>query len=85
MSLIDRNGPIAIDPPGCGCTECLTGEYVPLERATRQQILDLFAGHLRDNTGSGVEFTVVVSVNEGDYTWKLSAADLIQAISGGAR
>ena len=29
-----RGWPVAIDPAGCGCTECLTGQYVPLERAT---------------------------------------------------
>lgn len=87
MSLMSKNGPIAIDPPGCNCTECITGEYVPLDAASRQQILDLFAGRLRDNTDSSTEFTVTVSVNDGDgdYTWSLRAADLIEAIRGGAR
>lgn len=85
MSLMSKNGPVAIDPPGCGCTECLTGEYVPLDQAQGQHVLDLFAGRLRDNTSSGTEFAVIVSVNGGDYTWTFRAADLIEAIRGGAR
>lgn len=41
---------LAIDPPGCGCTECLTGEYRPLQDATDDDIRALFAGEINDNT-----------------------------------
>jgi hypothetical protein len=44
----------AIDPIGCGCTECLTGEYVPLEEATDEQVRRMVNGVIRDHTG--VEF-----------------------------
>lgn len=40
----------AIDPPGCSCTECIIGEYVPLDQATAENVRALFAGELRDNT-----------------------------------
>lgn len=40
----------AIDPSGCGCTECLTGEYKPLDRATDEDIQALLGGALRDHT-----------------------------------
>jgi len=41
---------IAIDPAGCGCTECLTGEYRPLQAASEDELRALVAGHLRDHT-----------------------------------
>lgn len=41
---------LAIDPVGCGCTECLTGEYVPLESATKEQALAVLRGELANNT-----------------------------------
>ena len=41
---------IAIDPIGCGCTECLTGEYVPLEMATADQMRAMLMGTVRDHT-----------------------------------
>lgn len=44
-------GPVAVDPPGCGCTECLTGEYVPLEQASGVQVARLLAGAAANNTG----------------------------------
>lgn len=40
----------AIDPLGCGCTECLIGEYRPLGEATEDDLRRLFPGELRDNT-----------------------------------
>lgn len=52
--------PIAVDPWGCGCTECVTGEYKPLSDATDDDIADLLAGRLRDNTHTGC---LVVSVS----------------------
>lgn len=41
---------LAIDPHDCGCTECLTGEYVPASRATDEQIQQLMLGEIRDHT-----------------------------------
>ncbi len=58
-------GPIAIDPYGCNCTECITGEYVPLERASDAQMAALLRGEIRDNTNTG-ELQVVVTVRR---TW----------------
>lgn len=48
--------PIAIDPPTCGRTECITGEYIPLLDATPRQIADMLVGRLGNNTG--LEFTI---------------------------
>lgn len=42
---------IAIDPPYCGCTECLTLEYVPLNKASTHQIVAMLNGELGNNTG----------------------------------
>lgn len=42
---------IAIDPEYCGCTECLTRKYVPLNQADTQEIIDMLNGEIGDNTG----------------------------------
>lgn len=44
---------LAVDPPGCGCTECLTGVYVPLDQATPSQVAAAARGVLGNNTGFG--------------------------------
>lgn len=44
-------GVLAVDPPGCGCTECLTGVYVPLDQATPGQVAAAARGVLGNNTG----------------------------------
>jgi hypothetical protein len=49
--------PIQIDPAGCGCTECLTGEYVPLDLATAEQMQAMLAGTVRNATSE--DFTLV--------------------------
>jgi hypothetical protein len=41
---------IQIDPVGCGCTECLTGEYVPVDRATTDQVFAMIRGELSNAT-----------------------------------
>lgn len=56
------SSPIAIDPPGCGCTECLTGVYVALDWASSRQILDLLAGDIASNLHSGTEVVVTTAV-----------------------
>lgn len=46
---------IAVDPNGCGCTECMMGEYIPLDRATNQHLRDLISGKLRNHTDVNLE------------------------------
>lgn len=66
--------PIAIDPPNCGCTECITGEYVPLADATPRQVADMLAGRLANNTG--LEFTIsAVGKFDGHPARPFSLAD----------
>jgi hypothetical protein len=55
--------PRAIDPPGCGCTECLIGEYVPLDRATNTQIRQMTAGEIADHTGGDWETVTITHFN----------------------
>lgn len=52
---------IAVDPWDCGCTECITDEYVALRFATDENIADLLAGRLRNNLNSGTELEVGVT------------------------
>jgi hypothetical protein len=52
---------IAVDPPGCGCTECMTREYVPLHLATSDQIAALLNGDLRNHLHSSTELLVNVT------------------------
>lgn len=51
MDAIKMRWPVQVDPLTCGCTECLTGEYVPLELATPAQIRLLLFGRLADASG----------------------------------
>lgn len=70
--------PIAIDPPNCGCTECITGEYIPLVDATPRQITDMLAGRLANNTG--LEFKVIAVGKFDDYPqrpFSLADADVV--------
>lgn len=42
--------PSAIDPEGCGCTECIIHEYYPLDEATPAMLRDMIAGYIGSNT-----------------------------------
>lgn len=42
--------PLAIDPRGCGCTECIIGEYIPAEKATREHLRLLAVGEMANHT-----------------------------------
>lgn len=55
---------IAIDPPGCGCTECITGEYVPLNEATEEQITQMLVGKVRNNTAQQLRLNLVYIVED---------------------
>jgi len=70
----DTEGPVAIDPPGCACTECLTGEYVPLDRATDRQVAALLRGEIQDNTGLAFQVLVVVRDEHGQFSRALDPA-----------
>lgn len=61
----------AIDPPGCGCTECMIGEYRPADRATDDELQALFLGLVRDNTSG--HWTITQEVGDGfDITGPVS-------------
>ena len=47
----EQNWPVAVDPHGCGCTECLIGQYVPEERATPAQLVAVLTGEIGNNVG----------------------------------
>jgi hypothetical protein len=53
--------PIQIDPPGCGCTECLTGLYVPLDRATDEQVMGMLCGGISNATSDKFTLTTVIT------------------------
>ncbi|MYS33481.1 hypothetical protein K388_05811 [Streptomyces sp. KhCrAH-43] len=53
----------AVDPPGCGCTECITGQYVPLDHATPKNITALLNGQLSNHTGVELRITVVYALH----------------------
>lgn len=54
--------PIAVDPPGCGCTECIIGLYIPLDQATDEQIAGALIGALADHTGDSDDTDTVTEV-----------------------
>jgi hypothetical protein len=72
----DTPWPIAIDPYGCGCTECLTGQYIPLEQASDAQLAAMLRGEIRDNTNTG-ELQITVTIRrayDDDFKRELDPA-----------
>lgn len=53
--------PSAIDPWDCGCTECITGEYVSLRNATDENVADLIAGRIANHLNTGTTLKVVMT------------------------
>lgn len=56
---------LAIDPVGCGCTECIIGEYRPADQATDDEIQALFLGLLSDHTSE--HWHIVQDAENGGY------------------
>lgn len=54
-----------IDPADCGCSDCLTGESVPLDRATGYHIRDMLAGRLTSRLDEDTEIEFTVSITLG--------------------
>lgn len=55
----------AIDPPGCGCMECITGEYIPYDSFYIDEVLEaVLSGEItpRNNLNDG---TLVIYRNGG--------------------
>lgn len=61
----------AVDPDGCGCTDCLTGRSVPLNQATPEQIAALVSGRLRDRTETPLTINAAVIVEAAGHRWNL--------------
>lgn len=50
-----------IDPPGCGCTGCITGESTPLDMATPRQIARLLRGKVANATSMTLRVRTTVA------------------------
>lgn len=55
----------AVDPPSCACTECITGQYVPLDRAMPRDIAAMLSGRLDNHTGAALRVTLVYALSPG--------------------
>jgi hypothetical protein len=67
-----RTLPGAVDPAGCGCTDCLTGRSVPLDRATGAQVAALLTHQIHDRTGTTLDITVSVTASHDGQEWDLT-------------
>lgn len=79
---VDVSKVVAIDPPGCGCNECMTGEYIPLDSAYLDEVMEAvltgeidIENHLhdaaliiyRDKSGAAAYVTDSAFVERADY------------------
>jgi hypothetical protein len=54
-----NNDPRRIDPPTCGCTDCITGYSKPMDEATDQELWQMMIGLKQNATGFDVhEFSL---------------------------
>lgn len=50
-----------LDPRGCGCTDCILGEYSkPLESATEDELILTALGRIDNATGEKIRLTTFV-------------------------
>lgn len=67
---------IIVDPAGCGCTECIVGDYTPLDELEDYVVLRILNGApVVNNTGGDIQFSLnyesvaVVSARGCDTVW----------------
>ena len=57
---------LAVDPTGCGCTECIIGEYVPQEiweeKATAADLAAVLTGEVSNHTSQSLLYLVITNV-----------------------
>jgi hypothetical protein len=63
-----RAAPRRIDPPGCGCTDCMTGYSLPLGDAGDAQIRQLLKGNLQDATSTTFTVTKTRAFADGEMS-----------------
>lgn len=67
---------LAIDPSGCGCTDCIVGVYVPLSSATDDHMQALMLGIIGDNTSDLFHITAnddsTYTVTADPYTFTIT-------------
>jgi hypothetical protein len=55
-----------IDPPDCGCTDCLTGESKPVTSATNEELLLMARNEIINATERTIEAEIVFTFDVGD-------------------
>lgn len=49
--MMNMNQAVRMDPPGCACTDCLTGYFVPITQAIGRDFDRVISGGMTDATG----------------------------------
>lgn len=68
----------AIDPPGCGCTECIVGEYVPLDSPYIDEVLEaVLNGEImpRNNQNNG---TLIIYRTSGGTIYDMIDSTMVR-------
>lgn len=72
----------AIDPPGCGCTECIIGEYIPLDSPYIDKVLEavldgLITPRNNQNDGTLIIYRVHGRVHTTTDSQMLRSSDMV--------
>lgn len=85
-----KNRVMAVDPIGCGCTNCIVGRSRPVDELNLKQVIKLHFGKL-DNRTSGfivdINVTLIdmMTMPDGKVCGTVAAATLISGYPGGAK
>lgn len=71
----EEAGPKRVDPPGCGCTDCLTGYSIPLDRADAKTVKRLVEGKLRNSTSTPLVMQTTVSASQS-LSWTIETREV---------